>query len=306
MIDTILIRNDIEKSKEFGKYFIYAVFAFWAGAEVLLNSKIEKILWWNAKDINNNISVAILILLVMQIVFFQQYTLRELIIIGFFSVPIILSTIYSGSNVMMSTWIFIIALKYIDFDRVVKITYYIEFVASIIVIYLYSVGVIGEVTRYRNSKVRHSLGFCHPNQLGIRIFLLVVCRCYVRRDKFNIFDWLLIISAAIFVNLVPNSKTSCYALILLAIIMALYEMVKIIGGDLDHFASIMIFIAIIVDVLSLILSFLPVKKYPVFSRFDRMMSLRFSECHKTFLYYGVRLFGQRIELLFSRPGIGRV
>lgn len=306
MNNTTITESNIGKSEEFGKHFIYVIFAFWAGSEVLLNSKIEKILWWNTSDINDHMAVVILILLMIQIALFQKYTFHELIMIGLLSVPVLCSTVISGNNIMMSTWIFIIAVKCIDFDRVIRISYYIELAALILVVYLFATGFVSEVTTYRCSMVRHSLGFSHPNQLGIRVFLLIVCRCYVRRDKFNVLDWLLIIAAAIFVKLVPDSKTSFYALIILAVIMALYEFVRLLGGDLGKLVNIMIVVAILANALSIVLSLISVKNHPVLNRFDRMMSFRFSACHKTFQYYGVKIFGQKIELILSRPGIGRV
>jgi hypothetical protein len=295
----------MSKREVFGKYYICLIFLFWFGTEVLLGSRLEKILFWNIKDVNDHLAIIVLGLLVVQIVAFQQYTIRELAVIGLLSLPILYATINSDHNIMMSTWLFIIAVKYVDFDMIARFAYYVELVATIIVIYLFSIGAITEYSMYRDSVLRHSLGFSHPNQLGVRIFLLIIVRCYVHRKKFNLFDWSLIVLAALFVNSVANSKTSCYALIILAVIMAIYEVIKLFGGNLEKYSNAMILISVCAIVSSVVLSVINVKKIPLLREFDQFMSLRFSQSHRTMQYYGIKLFGQNVRLIFSRPGIGK-
>ncbi len=294
------------KREEFGRLFLYFVFVLWSGTEVLFSSTLNKILWWEKDKINDQMAIIILGLLLVQIVFFQKYQLSEMIIIAMISLPIIYATLNSNHNRMMSTWIFIIAAKYIDFDKLIRVTYYVELWLMILIIYLFEIGFISEYTMYRGTILRHSLGFSHPNQLGVRIFLLVICRCYIRREKFNFIDWSIIIAAAIFVQRVADSKTSYYALYILSVIMAVYVMVHFFGGELEKYSNIMIVVAIGANVLSVFLSYIQVKKYPLLKAIDTFMSKRFSLCHKTLQYYGVKLFGQDIKLIFPRPGIGRM
>ena len=41
------------------------------------------------------------------------------------------------------------------------------------------------------------------------------------------------------------------------------------------------------------------------NKFDRIMSRRFSQCYRTFKYYGIKLFGQDVQLIVNRPGVGK-
>lgn len=293
------------KREEFGKIFIYFIFALWSGSEIILNSRLEKFLWLDVGELNNHMSYVILALLMVQIIFFQEYQIKELLLIGIISLPIIYATSCSNHNTMMSTWIFIIAVKYIDFERIVKLTYYVGLLATVLVILLFVMGYISEYTMYRGTILRHSLGFSHPNMLGVRIFLLVVCRCFIHKKNFNILDWGIIPIAAIFVYRVTNSQTSCIALVILAVIVGVYVIVDMYGGDFSVFSRCMIVVAIFANLLSLFLSFINLKKYPMLKRIDRFMSSRFSQCHRTLDYYGVKLFGQDIKLIFVRPGISK-
>jgi hypothetical protein len=295
----------MSKREEFGKIFIYFVLSLWFGTEVLFNSTLDKLFIWKMSDVNDQMALVVLVLLMIQIVFFQQYTVREVVIVATLSLPIIYATMNSDHNKMMSTWIFIIAAKYIDFDRIIRIAYYIELVMTVLVIYLFLSGVITEYTLYRGSMIRHSLGFNHPNQLGIRLFLLIVCRCYIRLEKLHFLDWLIVIATAIFVNRVANSKTSFYALLILALIIAGYEFVNILKGSYDKYSGFLIFIAALSNVCSIYLSVINLKKHHIINHVNKLLSFRFSQCHRTMQYYGIKLFGQDVKLIFSRPGIGR-
>lgn len=295
----------MDKRRVFGKYFIYFVFVIWFGTEVLLSSTIEKVLFWDKRSLNDFSSVFILVLLMVQIIFFQKYSIKEIMMISILALPIIVSTIISGNNRMMSTLIFIVAAKNIDFDIIAKISYYVGIVMTGAVFYLFFNGYINEVSFYRGQLLRHSYGFEHPNQLGVRIFLLVVCRCYIRRKKFNFFDWLIIVGTAIFVNNVSNSKTSFYALIILAIITFLHILMIKVGIALNTFTNILILSALGCNILSLLFSFMPILRYPMLNQLDKLMSRRFSNCHITLKYYGVKLFGQNVQLIVNRPGVGK-
>lgn len=293
------------KREQFGQKFIYFILILWFSTEVLFNSTLEKIIFWKKDDLNAFMAYAVLILLLLQIVFFQVYQIKELILIAAVTFPIILATLNSGNNRMISTWIFIVAAKYIDFDKVTKISYYVELVMTFLVFYLFMSGIIYEYTLYRGSVLRHSLGFTHPNQLGIRIFLLVVCRCYIRRKNFNFFDCAIIIASAYFVYRVANSKTSYYALVILAVLMIFHTIMRKLGGNFDKWSNVLIVVAIISNIASLFFSLNDIRKIALINKFDRIMSRRFSQCYRTFKYYGIKLLGQDIQLIVNRPGVGK-
>lgn len=293
------------KREVFGQKFIYFILILWFSTEVLFSSTLDKILIWKIKDINNTLAYVILSLLLLQIVFFQKYQIKELAFIAIITLPIILGTLNSGHNTIMSTWIFVVASKYIDIDKTAKISYYTELFMTLVVFYLFANGFITEVTLYRGAILRHSLGFSHPNMLGVRIFLLVVCRCYIRRERFNIIDWSIIVIAAVFVNKVANSKTSFYALVILAVITFIHILMQKFGIGFERMMRNLIVTAVVCIALSLILSFMQISKYPMLKRLDVFMSRRFSHCHRTLNYYGVKLFGQDVQLIVNRPALGK-
>lgn len=288
-----------------GKNYIYIVLALWIASETFFSSTAERFFFWNTEDANDFMAYLILAFLLIQIVFFQQYKARELMIILIISIPIAIATIKSSYNTMMATWIFIVATKYLDFDKVIKISYYIQLIIVLLVIYMFFTGIIDEYTMYRGNLLRHSLGFSHPNQLGMRVFQLAVSRCYLKRSKIGFFDVFVVLAAALFINSVANSKTSYYSLIILSILMGVHILHSMIGNKGHKFASVMVFGAIVANFGSVILSFVNVKKYALLSKFDVMMSKRFSASYRTMRYYGVSIWGQDIKKIVKRHVIGK-
>lgn len=289
-----------------GHNFIYLILAFWFGSEVIFNSKIEKIFGWETSLLNDTFAYVVLVMLLIQIVFFQKYELKELAIVVITTGLIAIATLQSHHNIMMSTWLFIVATRDIDFEKAVKITYYVQLLMVLWIFYLFYFGFIEEYTFYRGSILRHSYGFTHPNQLGIRIFLLVVCRCYLRRKKFNILDFLIVIWASYFIYNTANSKTACYSLIIFAVLIAIYYFLAMLGVKLSFLSDIYIGIAIIANIISVFLSITNVKKIHMLAKFDDFLSHRFSLCHKVINYYGIKLLGQEVKMIVKKPGTGRV
>jgi hypothetical protein len=78
------------------------------------------------------------------------------------------------------------------------------------------------------------------------------------------------------------------------------------GTDMGKIANLYIVVAVASNVLSLTLSYIQIRKYPVLDKFDQFMSRRFYLCHQTLKYYGVKLFGQDIQMIVNRPIVGKV
>ncbi len=291
--------------ERFKNNYIYFVLIFWLICEVLFNSTMDKILFWDSKALNNAMSYIILALLMLQIIFFQKYQRNELMLIFLITLPIIYATINADHYNMMSTWIFAVASKDIDFDKLMKQAYISQLIMVLVVFYLFFTGSITEATMYRNSVLRHSFGFMHPNQLGIRVFLIVVCRCYTRRKNINFYDVILTFLAGLFVYVVPNSKTSYYSLFMLGCIMIIHLLSRMGVKAFARASSIAVWLALICNVGSVFLSIIDVNKYPWLRWFDLRMSRRFSMCHRTMQLYGITVWGQDVHTILKRHIIGK-
>lgn len=296
----------MSKREVFGKYLVYIVFITWLSLEILLSSTLEYIFYWEAPAVNDVMAVSVLVLLSIQIVLLQRYNLKEIAIVLLMTLFIAYATVQSGHKTMMSTWIFIVATKNIDFDKLMKLAYYAQIIFTCVVIYLFLIGYIKEITLYRDSILRHSLGFSHPNQLGVRIFQLIVCRCYNRRKNISFYDAIICALSAYFIHVVCDSKTAYYMLILLTLMLIIHIIIKMTSGKFDKVISYTIIVSVLANLISIILSFINVRQYRYLNMIDKFISRRFSHCHRTLRYYGLSLWGKDIQMTVKRHIVGGI
>ncbi|WP_029231737.1 hypothetical protein [Butyrivibrio sp. VCB2006] len=295
----------MEKRDVFGQKFVVVILFLWAGASVLLNTTIKYFFVWKKEDVNSVVDFAVLALLVINIVFFHKYTPRDIGIIVLGTLLIGIATINSKNNSLMAAWIFVVASKNVPFNRIVRMVYLSQLMAFGIVIYLFFRGYIDDKVFLRGDITRHSLGFTHPNQLGVMLFLLAAYRLYNRKDKLNGFDVLLTLFMAYFVYKVPNCNTSFYALVILGIIVFIHVMTVRLGGNLEKLSIVYIATAVIVNAISIIFSTCNPTANPLVKKFDYFMSLRFSLCYKTYRYYGISWLGQDVQLFVNKIATGK-
>jgi hypothetical protein len=109
--------------------------------------------------------------------------------------------------------------------------------------------------------------------------------------------------ASWYVYRVPNCKTAFFGLVIFGAMLLIYKAENWFVGGQVFFIKILVLIAIVVNVLSVILSIINVKAYPFLAMIDKRMSYRFSTCFRTLKYYGIKLLGQEINLYISRMGV---
>ncbi|WP_022760887.1 hypothetical protein [Butyrivibrio sp. AD3002] len=289
-----------EKRERLSEYLMYFVLSIWFSTEIIFNTNLEYVFWWKKTYVNALVKYICLALLVVQIIILQHYNAKEMILLTALSIPMVLGTLNSDYNIMISTWLFIVASKYIDFDKFARIAYIALILMMLLVFYLYFFGWIDDTTIFRGNLLRHSWGYTHPNWLGIRVFQIILLHCYIRRDKLFFIDYAVVFLGAWFVDRVPNCKTAYYALIFFLVALLFGKLMDCFEDGDTFFAKVLILIAIVSNIVSVVLSVINVKAYPVLKAFDTFMSKRFSWCHKTLKYYGITLFGRNIELYTRR------
>lgn len=281
--------------KIFSEKFYIFIFVLWYSTEIIFSTTLKTIMGISAGKISNAVSWLIFILLMLQIVLCQSYKKRELVIIIGVTLPLIVATVLSGDRTLLSTWMFIVAAKNNDLEKVIHIAYRILLIMIPMVILFRTLGVIGERTMLRGNYRRFSLGFAHPNQLGLRIFQLILCNCYVHKDKLSIWNYCYTIFAIIFTIIVPNSQTAYISMIVFLIFLLIYKCIEKQKQIFIKLYTVALLIgAILLNVLSIIFSYIDVNRNTILSQLDKWMSGRFSWGHKVWQIYGTSFFGQKI------------
>ena len=273
------------------------IFIFWYSTEILFNSTLDNILGVSVDNISNLIAWMVFGLLMLQIILFQSYTKRELMIIVMITLPIVIATFLSGNRSLLSAWMFVVAAKNVDLDDVICVAYKILSIMIPVIAMLCLLGVIEDATLMRGTMRRYSLGFSHPNQLGLRIFQYIVCHCYVHKNRLGKLNYILIFLAVLFLIMIPNSKTAYIVTGILLCILLLFSIVKNQGpGYMKLFEKGLLFGTFCFGLLSIFFSYIDVSRNSVLERIDKWMSSRFSLCHIVWQLYGVSLLGQKVYI----------
>lgn len=282
-------------SFRFHDFYIF-IFVLWYSTEIVFSTTLETILGIPTSTLNSMLNWLIFVLLMFQILLLlPAYEKRELLIIVGISFPIVIATLLSDNKQILSAWMFIVAAKDESLDRIIHIAYKILMIMLPIVIILCMLGFIEDNTLIMRGVKRYSLGFSHPNQLGVRVFQLIVCHCYIYKEKLKTWNYLFIILAIVFIYAIPNSQTACICMIILLFLLLIYKcMEKRKPFILEIYTKCLWIGALLMNVLSLILTFIDIKANPILARINGWMSSRFSHGHKIWMMYGVSFFGQKI------------
>lgn len=293
----------MNKKIKFKNFFIY-IFILWYSTEILFNSTLDSIMGISTDEISNIVTWLIFALLIFQIVFLQSYTKRELMIIILITVPVIIATVLSGQRQMMSVWMFVVAAKNVDVDKVIRTAYKILLVMLPAVVILCLLGVIENATMMRGSVQRFALGFSHPNQLGLSVFQLMACYCYINKDKLNKLNYIYFLLAVLFLVKIPNSKTTYIATTVLLLMLVLYKFIKNQKPEyMIAYEKGILIGAFCLNFFSIIFSYIDVNRNFILARVNSWMSSRFSVCHKVWLLYGVSFWGKRIYVTESERAL---
>lgn len=297
MAEAVKKRGERLRSQVNNINLFYLIFILWNVVENLAITTFDNILGIKVSTINAINAFLILALLMLQIVFCQRYTLRQIVIILSITVPVVVSTLFSDINYILSAWMFIVASQNSDINKIVRIAYKILLCIMPIVLLSCVCGIIPDYTIYRGEVLRHSLGYIHPNVLGMKVFQAVIYHVFLHNGKENRFTNLIVVFIAIiFVYYVPNSQTPVVLLGGLLFLLSIYYLTKKYTLFMSIFGWVMIAAALIFNVGSVIFSIIGTDSHRILQILNRLMSTRLSQSHRVFLIYGSSLWGQKVYI----------
>ena len=139
------------------KNFLYLfIFIFWYSTTIMFTTNLRNVMGVPISTVNSIVDIIILLLLMIQIVFFQSYKKRELVIIIGITTPIIIAAALSRQYSLLSGWMFIVAARNVDFDRVIRVAYKILLIMIPAIVFLCFIGFIEERTMTRGDIQRFS------------------------------------------------------------------------------------------------------------------------------------------------------
>lgn len=229
--------------------------------------------------------------------------LPEIIVISVISILVLIVTIQSNSNYLLTLILFVIASKESDIGSLISIAYRLLLLCLVIIILLSRINAIPDIQFTINNIVIHSLGFNHPNILGMRVFQCLILHVYLNRKRY-IYCVIISTLTLLFVYFVPNSQSPSILIALLIVGVGTIRLLE--HYNKAHILMIgMIVAAVVVNSLSVFFCIINIGKYPLLKEIDRLLSFRFSMSHIVYSIYGIKLFGQPVYLTTNeRTAVG--
>lgn len=228
---------------------------------------------------------------------YKNFSINKFIINLVITILVIISTIISKSNIILSLWLFVLACEKVDFDELVKIDFKTKSIFVIIIIILYLLGMTqqAQFVSY-TGEIRNALGFAKPNTFGYYVFSICADYIYIKTGKFSFLNIMFLFLISLFVGNVSLSRTSSYLIILLTIISSISIFFKKIV--FNNFSKKIISLTFIIfTILSIFIAINYDSSDKLQNKLNSLMSGRVVISQKYLNNYDFKLFGQNAEVI---------
>ncbi|MGO2083604.1 MAG: hypothetical protein ACTH2W_07400 [Vagococcus sp.] len=213
----------------------------------------------------------------------------------------LISSYITGNKDIILFFMFFFASFGVNFKKFIKVDFYTRLVCLIIVFLLNHINVIDNVILYRDGVVRQSLGFYHPNTLGLFIFSIFIDYVILRWKKINVLDILVIISTILFLYIYPNSLSTIVVLVISLIYIIFDKFIKI-----EKINKFLVFTPIIFTIISVYLAVMGNTLKLIILNYDKLFTGRLWYFRYLFENYGFTIYGEKILELDSTYAINRM
>ena len=273
------------------KNSIYNFFFYLCYILLIVNSTCNKIKYFDIIIKYNKYIIPIILFFVI-ILQAKKYSKKSIVrIIGIVSIGLI-SYYITKSNDIFLTFLLIICAKNIEIDDFIKKDVIVKLCIIFFVIICYKLGLAENSIMYREDGfLRSSLGFSHPNRLGMLIFSINCGVMYLHHGKYNWKDLVLIIVSLLICIKVCDSRSSQIGIVALTLITITTKFFK----DKKIYKNILTTLPIILTIISIVSAFLYSKGYSFIYTINEIVSNRILYCYKFIEYYGINLFGNYFQ-----------
>ena len=227
--------------------------------------------------------------------FSDKFTKKEIGIIAFMLLIGVGTFIFTKSPTFLLTSITLSGMKNINIDKTFKGMFKIRFITYIVMVGFSLLGVIPNksVYMYRDNgfDIRYALGYGHPNTTQINLFIIIALYIYIRYEKLNVFDYLVLVASNIFIYSYTLSRTG-FVCIFILIILAIYSKVgkkeKIL---LLKMPKIIFMFMLIFSILTAILY----GKLDIINELNSIFNGRIAYSHYYWNQYGLSLLGNNLR-----------
>lgn len=190
---------------------------------------------------------------------------------------------------------YILAAKNVNFDKIVKRYFDVNFI-MLIGVSLYSLlGIIRNLNFERNGIIRQSLGIDYPTDLAAYILYMTLAYCFLKYDHLKWYHYGAIVLLSFGLNLVTNARLDVYALLLAIVILIIAKRAQN-PKNLVSRISISYFwaLSLILPYAYFLLTYYYDPQNSIFQKLNDLLSGRLLYGHVALTKYGITLFGQHV------------
>lgn len=257
-------------------YFMYIYSIF--GVRVVFTKQLIEIF---------KISIPI-VLLIICLIQGEKYDIKAIIGILVIICLSVISNIYTKNSTFLYLAGFIIASKDIQNESIIKYDIKIKIFSLIFVMICCWLGLADNVISYRSDgTIRYSLGFNHPNTIGMCLFSICCGIMYLYYNKQKPIKYILALLAYIGCTYICDSRASQIGIILLILLSIILPKIKKNGVTKFIFQ----YMHIILFVLSIVITILYSNGFEIAKTLDKTFNTRIYWMSRFYNYYGFNMFG---------------
>lgn len=226
----------------------------------------------------------------------EKYTKKEVIII----VAGYLLTLVTGLTTreigLPLLWTWLILIKTVSYNKWIRVSLYCHCIGI-------SIGIIATITGiYQNDAygrsvlgTRYTFGLNQPNYTGNILFLIATSYCWLKKEKLNKKDYLIlaVITAVIYIFMNSQGTT----IVMLVFIVTVFLFQNVIQNEKARRTGLLLlfYMSMAFAILAVILSVINVANIPLLAQMDKIISYRYTDAYRTLKVFGFSLFGQKMD-----------
>lgn len=230
----------------------------------------------------------------------QRKITITMILMGLLSIVV---SFFSKDNSIFILYIILLAIKNLDTKELVRKVFVVYLLSYLTIVVLSLVKIMPDWISYRDSKVRHGLGFCYATDTMSIYLHIILMYFYIRHKNYSWFEIILfeLICIGLFYYTDARMSFILITLILMAMTFNKIKLFNIFNNRIIGTKIITILKkAIVVFPIGIFLLYnFAVIEYnagnELFVNVDKVVSGRFKLTNEAYKKYDITLFGQRIE-----------
>lgn len=234
----------------------------------------------------------------------NKYKIKMVMRVGLLAAVIGISVLFSHALSFLMIIIVGVAIGNIDFRNFVKFDYRLKIAILISIVLCCKIGLIHNYTVSINGIEKQSLGFSHPNTLGLFISVIIIEWLYIHFNTIRLKNIICIIFLIMGLYYIGTSRTSLILLMFITVWSLLLQSNKIrtlLSGKV--FEKFMSLLPAIICLLCYLSAIAYKKSSLIWNALDKIFTTRIYWASYYLKTYGVKMFGSRINPVSSRNAL---